>query len=115
VLGQTKTLQLIAASDIGVISAGFLDEGPASAGTALEIAGDALTVPRLKETHRRVVGKGLLGLPMPRPLLRRMPEEIGGMLFWFGESGFQADIEALRRRYPGLLSFEAWLKSGNRI
>lgn len=115
VLGQTKTLQMIAAADIGVIAAGFLDEGPTSAGTALELAGDALTVPKLKETHRRVVGKGLWGLPMPRPLLRRMPEEIGSMLFWFGESGYQADIESLRRRHPGLLSFEAWLKLGNRV
>lgn len=115
VLGQTKTLQLIAAADIGVIAAGFLDEGPASAGQALEIAGDALTVPQIQETHRRVVGKGLPGLPIPRPLLRRMPEELGGMLLWFGESGYQADIEGVRRRHPGLLSFEAWLKAGNRV
>lgn len=115
VLGQSKTLQMIAAADIGAIAAGFLEEGPGSAGLALEIAGDALTVPQLKEMHRRVVGKGLLGVPIPRPLLRRMPEELGGMLLWFGESGYQADIEAVRRRHPGLLSFEAWLKAGNRV
>jgi uncharacterized protein YbjT (DUF2867 family) len=110
VLGQSKTLQLIAAADIGIIAAGFLDEGPASAGTALEIASEALTVPQLQETHRHVAGKGLMGLPMPRALLRRMPAEISGMLFWLGETGYQADIEAVRRRHPGMLSFEAWLR-----
>jgi uncharacterized protein YbjT (DUF2867 family) len=109
VLGQTRTLQMIAAADIGIIAAGFLDEGPSSAGMALEIASEALTVPQLKETYRRVTGKGLIGLPMPRALLRRMPAEISRMLFWFGETGYQADIEAVRRRHPGMLSFEAWL------
>jgi hypothetical protein len=44
-----------------------------------------------------------------------MPEELGGMLLWFGESGYQADIDGVRRRHPGLLSFEAWLKAGNRV
>jgi hypothetical protein len=39
-----------------------------------------------------------------------MPAEISLMIFWFGESGYQANIEAVRHRHPGLLSLEAWLR-----
>jgi hypothetical protein len=48
--------------------------------------------------------------PMPRMVLRHMPEEMSRMLFWIGDEGFQANVEAIRSTYPGLLSFEAWLK-----
>lgn len=109
VLGQDKRLQMIAAVDIGIIAAGFVNEGPVSAGTALEIAGDALTVSEIKETYRRASGAALYEVPLPRVLLRRMPEEMSRMLFWIGESGFQADLQATRRLHPGVLGFEAWL------
>ncbi|MGI5268456.1 hypothetical protein ACQEUU_04850 [Nonomuraea sp. CA-218870] len=31
------------------------------------------------------------------------------MLFWFEESGYNADIPALRKQHPGLLTFETRL------
>ncbi|MFC4536367.1 hypothetical protein [Sphaerisporangium dianthi] len=31
------------------------------------------------------------------------------MLFWFGESGYNADVQALRKQHPGLLTLETWL------
>ena len=31
------------------------------------------------------------------------------MLLWFGDSGYAADIPALRRIHPGLRSLEQWL------
>ena len=42
-----------------------------------------------------------------RWILRMMGPE-SRMFFWFGESGYQADIADLRRRHPGLLTFESW-------
>jgi hypothetical protein len=32
------------------------------------------------------------------------------MLAWFNESGYKADIPALRKLYPGLHTFESWLR-----
>jgi hypothetical protein len=31
------------------------------------------------------------------------------MLFWFGDSGYAADIPALRRIHPELLTLKEWL------
>jgi hypothetical protein len=31
-------------------------------------------------------------------------------LAWFNASGYQADIPALRRLYPGLRTLESWLR-----
>ncbi|MEO3875850.1 hypothetical protein ABGB18_44315 [Nonomuraea sp. B12E4] len=32
------------------------------------------------------------------------------MLLWLGESGYEADIPALREQHPGLLTLKAWLE-----
>ncbi|MBB5079291.1 hypothetical protein HNR40_004777 [Nonomuraea endophytica] len=45
---------------------------------------------------------------VPKLMLRVMGKE-ARMLFWFGESGYQADIPALRDLHPGLLTLQAWL------
>ncbi|WP_157249863.1 NmrA family NAD(P)-binding protein [Nonomuraea typhae] len=102
VLGRDKTLQMIATRDIGVFARmAFAGRFPEQ---ALELAGDELTVPQIAaRTGRRYVR-------MPRALLRAMGAE-SRMLFWFGESGYAADIVALKELHPGLLTLEGWLKS----
>jgi hypothetical protein len=35
------------------------------------------------------------------------------MFAWFNQSGYQADIAALRQLYPSLKTLEAWLKQSN--
>ncbi|NUT40769.1 MAG: NmrA/HSCARG family protein [Thermoactinospora sp.] len=98
-LGERGTLQLVAARDIGVFARIVFDKR--LVGQSLELAGDELTVPRISE---------IAGVPyrkMPRGLLRLMGRE-GRMFFWFAESGYQADIAALRALHPGLLTFGAW-------
>jgi hypothetical protein len=31
------------------------------------------------------------------------------MIDWFNERGYEADIPAVRARYPALMTFETWL------
>ncbi len=33
------------------------------------------------------------------------------MLRWFNDHGYEADIQALRRMHPGLLSLEGWARA----
>ncbi|MEU6583608.1 hypothetical protein [Nocardia sp. NPDC046763] len=45
---------------------------------------------------------------MPQRLLRMMGPE-SRMFFWFGESGYRADIPVLRRLHPALLTMREWM------
>jgi uncharacterized protein YbjT (DUF2867 family) len=99
-LGRTKPLQVIAAKDIGIFARLAFDRG--LTGQALELAGDELTVPEIAELTALSYRK------MPRSLLKLMGKE-SRMFFWFGESGYDADIPALRALPPGLLTLRAWL------
>jgi len=107
VLGDDRPLQMIAVADIGEFARIALEQPERFAGQAVEIAGDELTVP---ETVRalRAAGRRVRYTRLPRPLLRLMGKE-ARMLFWFGESGYAADIPALRRIHPGLLTLDGWL------
>lgn len=99
VLGKDKRLQLVAVSDIGVFARLAFDDPATYLGRELELAGDELTVPEIAER----LGKRYVRLP--KALLRAMGKE-SRMLFWFGESGYRADIAALRQLHPGLLRLE---------
>lgn len=109
VLGRDKPLQMIATSDIGELAVIAFERRNELLGKAIELAGDSLTPPQMSETWRRVTGKRLWSLPIPMGMVRRMPEEMSKMMIWFGEKGYDADIPALRKLYPGLLTFEQWL------
>ncbi|MEO3930367.1 NmrA/HSCARG family protein [Micromonosporaceae bacterium B7E4] len=106
-LGSDKPLQMVAVPDIGVFARLAFTRPEAYVGRAVELAGDELTVPRIAETLRGSGRRVRLARP-PKALLRLMGPE-ARMLFWFGESGYAADIAALRREHPGLLTLQQWL------
>ncbi|MFI6596943.1 NmrA/HSCARG family protein [Nonomuraea sp. NPDC050536] len=107
VLGQSTSLQMIAVKDIGVFARLAFEQPDTYTGQALELAGDQLTVPEIAATLKAMGRQGRYAR-IPRVLLRTMGKE-ARMLFWFGESGYDADIPALRNRHPGLLTLRAWL------
>jgi uncharacterized protein YbjT (DUF2867 family) len=106
-LGSDKTLQLIAVPDIGVFARLAFEHPERFTGRAIEIAGDELTVPQIARALR-AAGRRTRYVRLPKPLLKLMGAE-AKMLFWFGESGYSADIPALRRLHPGLLTLDRWL------
>jgi uncharacterized protein YbjT (DUF2867 family) len=110
VLGDSKRLQLVATRDIGWFAARALEQPEAFAGRTIALAGDELSVPEMAEAYKRARGGSTLRIPVPRFLLRVMPREMSTMLRWFGEHGYQADIAALRKEHPGLLTYEQWLR-----
>ncbi|GIH97671.1 NmrA/HSCARG family protein [Planobispora siamensis] len=106
-LGPRKSLQMVAVRDIGVFAQLAFEQPGTYTGQVLELAGDQLTVPDIAATLKAAGRPGRYAR-VPRVLLRAMGKE-ARMLFWLGESGYDADIPALRKQHPGLLTLKTWL------
>jgi uncharacterized protein YbjT (DUF2867 family) len=108
-----KAVQMIAADDIGAFAALAFAQPDKFIGQAVEIAGDALTPPQIRETVQRVKKAPAFYIPIPRFIRSRMPPELGLMMEWFDRAGYQADIPALRTLHPGLKTFADYLHTTN--
>ncbi|MGW5646718.1 NmrA/HSCARG family protein [Saccharopolyspora sp. NPDC003752] len=102
-LAPATSLQMIAPDDIGYFAATALDDPQRYLGRQLEIAGDEPTMQQVAETIQRVTGTPTRYEPRPFEGRDRMFE-------WFEESGYRADIPALRQQHPGLQTFEEFLR-----
>ncbi|MEV6231881.1 NmrA/HSCARG family protein [Saccharopolyspora shandongensis] len=102
-LAPATSLQMIAPDDIGYFAATALDDPQRYIGRQLEIAGDEPTMQQVAETIQRVTGTPTRYEPRPFEGRDRMFE-------WFEESGYQADIPALRQQHPGLQTLEEFLR-----
>jgi uncharacterized protein YbjT (DUF2867 family) len=110
-LKPDKTLQLIAADDIGAFTALVFDNPQDYIGQAIELAGDELTEAQLAETFTQVIGRPV-ALAQPAAGNDNAPdEEQIKMVRWFNEKGYQANIPVLRQLYPGLQTFEQYLRA----
>ena len=108
-----KPYQTIATDDIGAFVALVFERPKEFMGQALEIAGSELTNLEAAEVFSRVLGKKVKFRRLPLPIVRlALGKEFYQMFRWFNHSGFQADIEGLRRSYPEvhLRSLEQWLR-----
>ncbi|MBL8163008.1 MAG: NmrA/HSCARG family protein, partial [Anaerolineae bacterium] len=61
-------------------------------------------------TLRRVRGGFTPFVKLPGFVRARVPDELRLMFEWFDESGYQADIAALRQQHPALKTFEGYLR-----
>jgi uncharacterized protein YbjT (DUF2867 family) len=109
-LRPETALQMIAVDDIAAFAALAFEQTTAFLDKEIEIAGDELTPVQITEVFQRVLGKPTRFIEVPVEQLRRVNPEIGSMFAWFNQSGYQADITALRQVYPPLHTLETWLK-----
>ena len=108
-----KPYQTIAADDIGAFIALAFERPKEFIGEAVEIAGSELTNREAAEVFSRVLGRKVRFQRLPLPAVRLvLGKEFYQMFRWFNASGFKADIETLRRRYPEihLRTLEEWLR-----
>jgi hypothetical protein len=81
-------------------------------GRAISLAGDELTFDEANSTFRAKTGTnipttfGLVGSGLIRAI-----KDMELMFKFFEDVGYAADIGALRKEHPGLLSLEDWLKT----
>ena len=107
-----KPYQTIAVESIGALAALAFDRPGEFIGLELEIAGSELTNIEAAATFSRVLAKPVKFQNIPLPLVRLvLGKEFYQMFRWFNKAGFQADIPALKKKYPEvrLLSLEEWL------
>jgi uncharacterized protein YbjT (DUF2867 family) len=112
-LHANTQLQMIATDDIGGFAALAFAYPEEFIGKAIELAGDALTMPEVANTFTRVKGQPVQFVELPIEQVRSFNEELGNMYAWFNDYGYTADITALRRLYPPLMTFETWLSKTN--
>jgi uncharacterized protein YbjT (DUF2867 family) len=80
-------------------------------GREVDIAGDELTMPEIAGTFSRVIGRNVDYFQVPwKKFEEQMGEEYAVMYRWFDDHGYEANIAALRDEYPGLASFEQYLR-----
>src|SRR5215472_7046018 len=108
-----KSYQTIAAENIGACVAAAFARPQEFIGEAVEIAGSDLTNVQAAEVFSRVLGKRIKFQKLPHPLVRIvLGKEFYQMFRWFNDSGFKADIPALKKRFPEVqwLTLEDWLR-----
>ena len=109
-LRPEKGVQQIAVEDIAVFAALAFANPKQYLGQTIELAGDELTESQIAETFTKVVGRPVT-LAKPKPGEgRRSEEEMIAMFKFFNGEGYDADIPALRKLHPGLLTLEQYLR-----
>jgi len=109
-LRPEKERQLIAVEDIAAFVAIAFADPKQYLGRTIELAGDALAESQIAETFAKVIGRPVT-LTMPSgDAGRRSEEEMIAMFNFFNGEAYDADIPALRKLHPGLLTLEGYLR-----
>ncbi len=108
-LRPEKERQMIAVEDIAVFTALTFAKPADYLGRTIELAGDALTEQQIADTFAKVIGRPVT-LTASTGGGWASPEESAAMFNFFNGEAYDADIDALRRVHPGLLTFEQYLR-----
>ncbi len=103
-------LQMIAVEDIGRFVARAFDDPGTWLGQAVEIAGDALTGPEIGQALSTATERVVRYEQIPMDQLVGINPEMAKMYEWFNRAGYRADIPALRRVLPELMTFDTWVR-----
>ena len=109
-LRPEKGFQIIAVDDIGAFAELAFANPQEYLGKTLEIAGDELTEPQIAATLAQVIGRPVQLAQPALPEGATPDPEMAAMIQFFNSKGYDADIAALRAIYPGLHTFEEWLR-----
>jgi uncharacterized protein YbjT (DUF2867 family) len=111
-LSATTRLQMIAVDDVAAIAALVFAQPERYLGTAFDVAGDELTFPEAAAVVSAGLGEPVRYVQIPWQTLRDQNEDFYLMYDWFERTGYSVDIEDLRKAYPELLDFRAWVARG---
>ncbi|GAA6004139.1 hypothetical protein JCM10207_002446 [Rhodosporidiobolus poonsookiae] len=105
-----KEIQMISVKDIGEVSAKVVADPSTYAGKVIKLAGDCLTMADVTDIYARLENKSVWKAWIPSLAVSVLPYDFKMMLRWFDSTGFSADIPALRKEFPGLRTFEQYLR-----
>jgi uncharacterized protein YbjT (DUF2867 family) len=113
-LSPDRGLQQIAVADVGGIVAMAFRDRDEWLGRELDLGGDERTMPEIAAAFAEAIGRPVSYVQVPWEDYRQAAgEEYYKMFRWFEDVGYNADIPALRRIYPGLASLEEFLAAGS--
>ncbi|KAF5973962.1 NmrA-like family domain-containing protein [Fusarium bulbicola] len=108
---KDKPLQWIATSDIGVFAAEAFADPDRFDKKAIGLAGEELTFEELDHRFRSVTGNGVgTTVGLLGKALKAGVKEVGLMLDWFEEEGYNVDMQLARSFHPHIKDVRAWLK-----
>lgn len=109
-VAEDSKVQMVATADIGRLAAEAFNDPDRYIGQAIELAGDAVTRKELVLAMRKAGLRPAISLKVPSFLQGKVPAEYKIMMRWIANSGFQADIPALRSRHRDLITVAQWAR-----
>jgi nucleoside-diphosphate-sugar epimerase len=107
----SKPLVLISTHDIGIFVAKAFSSPSSYNNIALSIGSQALTYDQGSKIFKEAVGSEMQTAPaFVTGLLKFLISDLKKMHNWLTEYGSVVDFEDMRRRHPGMLDFEMWIK-----
>ena len=91
-MSPTVPLQMIAVTDIGKYGRAAFERHAELNGEAIDIAGDAMTMPEVAAAISRATGRTVTHVQVPIDEVRKFSEDFALMLEWFDDVGYDADI-----------------------
>ncbi|MGB6122035.1 MAG: NmrA/HSCARG family protein, partial [Bacteroidota bacterium] len=91
-------VQMIAVDDIGKYGAWAFENQKALNGAAIDIAGDAMTMPEAAKVISSASGKQTGFFQVPIEEVRKFSEDFALMLEWFDRVGYDADIQGQAKK-----------------
>lgn len=98
-MSPDKPLHMIAVEDIGKYGRMAFERAAELNGAAIDLAGDAVTMPQVAATLGRAMGKPLQFVQLPLEEVRKHSEDFAVMFDWFDRIGYDVDIGANQRRF----------------
>jgi uncharacterized protein YbjT (DUF2867 family) len=105
-----KTMQLIATDDIGVFAEMAFAQPDQFLGKTIELAGDELTEEQIAAVFTKVIGRPVKLVTGQNSSMTMTEDEQKAMSNFYNGVGYDADIAALRKMYPGLQTLEQFLR-----
>ena len=90
---------MIAVNDIGRFGAAAFERHEQLNGRAIELAGDAMTMPQAAEVLGRTMGRAINFFQVPIDQVRAFSDDFARMLEWFDRVGYEADVAELEREF----------------
>lgn len=109
-LRPEKGVQIIAVKDIAIFAALAFADPKRYLGQTIELAGDELTDAETAATFARMIGHPVAHTTPTVGRSGWSEEEMKAMFNFFNGEGYDADIPALRKIHPVLLTLEQYLR-----
>jgi uncharacterized protein YbjT (DUF2867 family) len=98
-LDPATKLQMIAVKDIGEFGARAFLDAKKLGGREIDLAGDAVTLPKAAEVLGKGLGRKIEFVRIPIEEVRKNSADFAIMLEWFDREGYSADIDGLQREF----------------